>query len=113
MFNRLLLIAALLFPLLVSAAQPIRAASPFLSQEATFLSMQLKSNGLGTVVAKPCDDECDLIYARIDSRTLLSVNQKPISVREARKLKWSLGSITVDDNGKALALNLLRAGPGA
>ncbi len=76
--------------------------------EVRFLTVELHANGLGTVVARPCDTsaDCELLYARIDPMTKLFRNKKQLTPREARKLKWHSGVIAINSYGTAVSIKL-------
>lgn len=76
--------------------------------EVRFLTVELHANGLGTVVARPCDSPvgCELLYARIDPMTKLFKNKKQLTPREARKLKWHSGVIAINSYGTAVFIKL-------
>lgn len=76
--------------------------------EVRFLSVDLRSDGLGSVVARPCDKSvgCDLLYARIDTRTKLSQNDQALTSREAKKIKWHSGVLAINDYGTAVSIKL-------
>lgn len=78
------------------------------AHEVRFLSVDLRSDGLGTVVARPCDKSvgCDLLYARIDTNTKMSQNDKMLTSREAKKIKWHSGVLAINDNGRAVSIRL-------
>ena len=111
--NTIVLAALLAMPLLAFADQLYSSASSNLAHEVSFLSVDIASNGLGSVVAKPCDDydQCALIYARIGLKTKFTLNRTEITLREARKANWSFGTISVDDHGTAVKVSLIQARP--
>lgn len=76
--------------------------------EVRFLSVDLRSDGLGTVVARPCDKSvgCDLLYARIDKKTIFSQNNQALTSREAKHIKWQSGMLAINDNGAAVSVKL-------
>lgn len=80
--------------------------------EVRFLSVDLRSDGLGTVIARPCDKSvgCELLYARIDSNTKLSQRDKILTSREAKKIKWHSGVLAINDHGKAVSIRLFGRG---
>lgn len=81
--------------------------------EVRFLSVDLGANGLGTVVARPCDESvgCELLYARIDSKTQLSQNDKALTRREAKRLEWHSGVIAINRVGAAVSIKLFGGRP--
>lgn len=76
--------------------------------EVTFLSVSLGANGLGTLVARPCDVsvECDLVYARIDTKTKIDRGGIALSNREARRIYWGFGVLAVDEHGAAVLISV-------
>lgn len=109
------MVVLITLPLLTSADQLYSAASKNVALEVSFLSVDIASNGLGSVVARPCDDvdQCALIYARISESTKFTLNRNEITLREARRVNWAFGTIAVDDNGNAVKVSLIQAGPSA
>lgn len=78
------------------------------AHEVRFLSVDLRSDGLGSVVARPCDKSvgCDLLYARIDTKTRLSQNDQVLTSREAKKIKWHSGVLAINGYGTAVSIKL-------
>ena len=76
--------------------------------EVRFLSVDLRSDGLGTVVARPCDAsaDCELLYARIDTKTKMSRNNQTLTSREAKREKWHSGVIAINKFGTAVSIRL-------
>lgn len=77
--------------------------------EVQLLSVDFYANGLGSVVARPCDDsvKCEMIYARIDSKTIFSNNEKVMTRREARRFSWHSGVIAIDAFGTAVSMTVI------
>ncbi len=100
----------LLLSVTATANQIVRAPGSPVALEVDFLSVEIRANGTGSVVARPCDEqmECDLIYSLISAKTTFMLNGEKIGLKQARREKWDIGVLAYDEQKNAVWMDMDR-----
>jgi len=107
--QKLTTLCAITLALALSAlpVQATQANSLVKVLEVTILSIQFSGSSEATVVVSRCDPSvvCDKMIARVDSNTEILNNGERITLKQARKLQWDGGLISIDKHGNASLLH--------